>query len=311
MRLVFAGTPAAAVPALSALISSDHEVVAVLTRPDARAGRGRRGENLQFSPIKRMALDADIEVLQPRTLRDDETLARLGELSPDCCPVVAYGGLVPPAALQLSRYGWVNLHFSLLPRWRGAAPVQHAIVAGDQETGASVFRLDQGLDTGEVYATLTQRIGDEDTAGDLLDRLAASGADLLLAVVDALAEGTATATPQPEVGVTLAPKLTTGDAHVDFHDSAVEVDRRVRGCTPDPGAWTTWRDDRLRLGAVSPAPAVEDLEPGHLRVLKNAVLVGTSTHAVQLSEVQPAGRRPMAAADWSRGVRPAADERLR
>lgn len=308
MRLVFAGTPAPAVPSLQALLDSRHEVVGVITRPDARSGRGRRGE--QFSPVKELALAVGVPVLQPRSLRDDGTLAQLRELAPDVCPVVAYGGLVPTAALTIPTHGWVNLHFSVLPAWRGAAPVQHAIIAGDTTTGASVFQLEEGLDTGPVYAMTPEPIGPTDTAGDLLHRLAISGAALLTNVIDSMASGTAVATPQPAQGVSLAPKLTTADAGVDLRDTAVAIGQRIRGCTPSPGAWTMFRGDRLRLGPVTLAPEVTELAPGQLQLLKHAVLVGTSTHAVALGQVQAAGKKPMAATDWARGVRPGEDERL-
>ncbi|WP_276509333.1 methionyl-tRNA formyltransferase, partial [Cellulomonas hominis] len=198
MRLLFAGTPAVALPSLDALLASRHEVVAVLTRPDARAGRGR---TLTPSPVKERALEAGIEVLTPTTLRDPEVEERLAAIAPDAAPVVAYGNLVPPAVLDLPRHGWVNLHFSVLPAWRGAAPVQHAIIAGDEVTGASTFRLEAGLDTGPVYGTLTETIRPTDTAGDLLGRLADAGSGLLVRTLDALEEGILTPVPQPGDGI--------------------------------------------------------------------------------------------------------------
>lgn len=301
MRLLFAGTPAVALPSLDALIASRHEVVAVLTRPDARAGRGR---TLAASPVKQRALDAGIEVLTPTTLRDEDVRARLAELAPDAAPVVAYGNLVPAALLDLPRHGWVNLHFSVLPAWRGAAPVQHAVIAGDEVTGASTFRLEAGLDTGPVYGTLTETIRPRDTAGDLLGRLAEAGSGLLVRTLDALEEGILTPVPQPADGVSLAPRLTTEDARVRWQHPAMAVDRRVRGCTPAPGAWTTLPDgSRLGLGPVRPEPAVTDLRPGELRAGRGEVLVGTGTHAVRLEEVRPAGKRAMPAPDWARGAR--------
>lgn len=308
MRLVFAGTPAPAVPALEALLDSRHEVVAVLTRPDARSGRGRRGGAV--SPVKGTAQAAGVPVLQPASLRDDSVLEALRDLRPDCCPVVAYGALVPPAALDIPVHGWANLHFSLLPAWRGAAPVQRAVMAGDRFTGASVFRLEAGLDTGPVYAATERRIEPTDTSGDLLADLAQRGAHLLLEVMDALEAGTATATAQPDEGVTLAPKLTADDARVDPAAPAAVVDAQIRGCTPEPGAWALWRDERTRLGPVSLRPEVTDLDPGELRVSKREVLLGTGTHAVALGTVQAPGKRAMAATDWARGVRPSEQERL-
>ena len=307
LRLIFAGTPAPAVPSLEALLASDHEVVAVLTRPDARAGRGRTTSR---SPVAERADAAGVPVLQPRSPREPEFLAQLAELAVDCAPVVAYGALVPPAALDLPRHGWVNLHFSLLPAWRGAAPVQHAIMAGDEVTGASTFLLEAGLDTGPVYGTLTEAIGPRDTAGDLLGRLAVSGAELLVATLDGLAAGRLVAQPQPAEGISLAPKLEPADARVDWALPAHVVDRRVRGVTPAPGAWTTWRGDRLRLGPVQPLADVDGPAAGEVAVGADGVLVGTGRGAVRLGEVQPAGKRMLGASDWARGARPQPGERV-
>ncbi|MGW9524748.1 methionyl-tRNA formyltransferase [Streptomyces diastaticus] len=308
MRLVFAGTPEVAVPALDALIASErHEVVAVVTRPDAPAGRGRR---LVASPVAERAQEAGIEVLKPNRPRDEEFLTRLREIGPDCCPVVAYGALLPKAALDIPARGWVNLHFSLLPAWRGAAPVQHAILAGDQITGASTFLIEEGLDSGPVYGTVTEEVRSTDTSGDLLTRLAFAGSGLLAATMDGIEDGTLQAVPQPADGVSLAPKLTVEDAQVDWAAPALRVDRVVRGCTPAPGAWTVFRDERLKLVAVRPLPGEEGLAPGDLAVGKNHVHAGTGSHAVELLWVQPQGKRPMRAADWARGVRIAPGERL-
>ena len=307
LRLLFAGTPAPAVPSLDLLLGSEHEVVAVLTRPDARSGRGR---SLSRSPVAERADAAGVPVLQPRSPREPEFLAQLAELAVDCAPVVAYGALVPQAALDLPAHGWVNLHFSLLPAWRGAAPVQHAVMAGDEITGASTFRLEAGLDTGPVFGTVTEPIGPRDTAGDLLGRLAVSGAQLLLATLDGIAAGALEPQPQPAEGISLAPRIEVADARVDWTLPAHVVDRRVRGVTPAPGAWTTWRGDRLRLGPVEPLPTSLGLEPGELSVGPTGVLVGTGRGAVRLREVQPAGKRLLPAPDWARGARPAAGERV-
>ncbi|MGK5739774.1 methionyl-tRNA formyltransferase [Micromonospora sp. URMC 103] len=307
MRVIFAGTPAVAVPALAAVAESRHELVAVVTRPDAPAGRGR---GLSRSPVGAWADEHGVEVLTPARPREPEFLARLRELAPDCVPVVAYGALVPPAALEIPRHGWVNLHFSLLPAWRGAAPVQHAVLHGDEVTGASVFQLEEGLDTGPVYGTLTDEIRPTDTSGDLLERLATSGAGLLVAVLDAIADGTARAEPQPADGVSLAPKLTVDDARVRWTDPAFAVDRRIRACTPAPGPWTTFRGERVKLGPVAPAPDGPDLKPGELLVEKARVLAGTATVPVRLGEVRAAGKRAMPATDWARGARVAAGEDL-
>ncbi|OHX03012.1 methionyl-tRNA formyltransferase [Micromonospora sp. WMMB235] len=305
MRLIFAGTPAVAVPALDAIAASGHELLAVVTRPDAPAGRGR---GLVRSPVGAWADAHGVEVLTPARPREPEFLDRLRELAPDCVPVVAYGALVPPVALEIPRHGWINLHFSLLPAWRGAAPVQHAVLHGDELTGASVFELEEGLDTGPVYGTVTDEIRPADTSGDLLERLAHSGAGLLVAVLDAIGAGTARAVPQPADGVSLAPKLTVEDARVRWGDPAFAVDRRIRACTPAPGPWTTFRDDRVKLGPVTPLPAGPELKPGELHVEKSGVLVGTATTPVRLGEVRAAGKKAMPAGDWARGARVTAGE---
>ncbi|MYY05284.1 MULTISPECIES: methionyl-tRNA formyltransferase [unclassified Streptomyces] len=301
MKLVFAGTPEVAVPALDALIASGrHEVAAVVTRPDAPAGRGRR---LVASPVAQRAEEAGIEVLKPARPRDEDFLARLREIAPDCCPVVAYGALLPKAALGVPARGWVNLHFSLLPAWRGAAPVQHAVMAGDEVTGASTFLIEEGLDSGPVYGVLTEEVRPTDTSGDLLTRLAFAGAGLLAATMDGIEDGTLHAVPQPADGVTLAPKITVEDAQVQWSAPALRVDRVVRACTPAPGAWTLFRGERLKLVQATPAVDRSGLAPGELSVGKNNVFVGTGSHAVELLWVQPQGKKPMRAADWARGVR--------
>ncbi len=307
LRLLFAGTPAPALPSLEALLASRHEVAAVLTRPDARAGRGRGASR---SPVAERADAAGLPVLQPRSPRDPEFLERLADLAVDCVPVVAYGALVPQAALDIPRRGWVNLHFSLLPAWRGAAPVQHAIMAGDEVTGASTFLLEAGLDTGPVYGMLTETIGPRDTAGDLLARLAVSGARLLVATLDGVEDGTLVPEPQRADGISLAPRIGTADARVDWSLPPHVVDRRVRGVTPAPGAWTTWRGERLRLGPVAPEPSATDLAAGEVSLDRDGVLVGTHGGAVRLGEVQPAGKRMVPAADWARGARPGPGERM-
>ncbi|MGC9499010.1 methionyl-tRNA formyltransferase [Streptomyces sp. WG7] len=301
MKLVFAGTPEVAVPALDALIASGrHEVAAVVTRPDAPAGRGRR---LVASPVAERAQEAGIEVLRPAKPRDPEFLERLRQIAPDCCPVVAYGALLPRVALDVPAHGWVNLHFSLLPAWRGAAPVQHALMAGDEMTGASTFLIEEGLDSGPVYGTVTETVRPTDTSGDLLTRLALAGAGLLVATMDGIEDGSLKAVPQPADGVTLAPKITVEDARVDWAAPALRVDRVVRGCTPAPGAWTTFRGERLKLVQARPVPDRTDLAPGQLAAGKNNVYVGTGSYAVELLWVQAQGKKPMRAADWARGVR--------
>jgi methionyl-tRNA formyltransferase len=306
LRLVFAGTPAVAVPPLERLLAGGrHEVVAVVTRPDAPAGRGRK---LQRSPVGEVADAHGIEVLTPAKAGDPAFLERLTELAPDLCPVVAYGGLVPPAALAIPRLGWINLHFSLLPAWRGAAPVQHAILHGDEMTGAAVFQLEKGLDTGPVFGQLTEPVRPSDTAGSLLERLSEAGAELLAQVVDGIAAGALEAVPQPADGVSLAPKLTVDDAHLDWSVPAFALDRRIRACTPSPGAWTTFRGERVKIGPVQVLAGSPRLAAGQLVVERKRVLVGTGSDPVVLGEVVPPGKRWMPATDWARGARPEQDE---
>ncbi|WP_433078180.1 methionyl-tRNA formyltransferase [Dactylosporangium sp. CA-052675] len=307
MRLIFAGTPAVALPALDAIAASQHELVAVVTRPDAPSGRGRQ---LVPSPVSAWASERGIPVLTPAKPRDPEFQDRLRALEPDCAPVVAYGALVPRSALDIPKHGWVNLHFSLLPAWRGAAPVQHAVLHGDEVTGASVFQLEEGLDTGPVYGTLTEPVGPRDTSGDLLERLAGSGAELLVRVLDGIAAGALSAVPQPQEGISNAPKLTVEDAQVRWSDPAFAVDRRIRACTPAPGAWTTLRGDRLKLGPVTPLTAATVIAggpaapgPGEVVVERNRVLVGTGTVPVVLGTVTAPGKKAMPADAWARGAR--------
>ncbi len=313
MRLVFAGTPAAALPALRALAASRHQVVAVVTRPDAPAGRGRKVDR---SPVAELAEELGVETLKPERPREEWFLDRLRAIAPDCCPVTAYGALLPQAALDIPVRGWVNLHFSVLPAWRGAAPVQHAILRGDDITGATTFQIVRELDAGPVYGTLTEPIRPTDTSGDLLGRLAAAGAELLVRTMDGIEDGTVRAIPQPADGVSLAPKLTPADARVDWKLPAHLVDRRIRGCTPDPGAWTEFDGARIKLWPVTLAAgaglvsgpdgtAAPSLAAGELRVDRNAVYTGTGSVPVRLGDVQPPGKRRMPAADWARGLRQA------
>jgi methionyl-tRNA formyltransferase len=307
VKLALAGTPAAAVPTLQALLDSpQHEVVAVITRPPSRSGRGRR---VAESPVAELARTVEVPVLTPAKPSEPEFLDRLRELGVDCCPVVAYGALLPPSALAVPRLGWVNLHFSLLPAWRGAAPVQHAVLHGDDVTGASTFLIEQGLDTGPVYGVVTEPIRPTDTSGDLLGRLALSGAGLMVATMDGLADGSLVAVPQPADGVSVAPKLNPADAQVDWTSPGQHVDRLIRACTPAPGAWTAFRGERLKLGPVRLQDGT-DLAPGELRVERSGVSVGTATVDVSLRDVQAPGKRPTPAADWARGARIAPGERL-
>jgi methionyl-tRNA formyltransferase len=300
MRVVFAGTPEPALPSLNAIVHSRHDLVGVVTRPDAPAGRGRR---LVASPVAQRARELGVPVLTPAHPGDPGFQGDLKALEPDCCPVVAYGALLPQSALDIPPHGWVNLHFSLLPAWRGAAPVQHALWAGDPVTGATTFRIVAALDAGPTYGVMTEAVRPTDTTGDLLQRLAVGGAELLVRTLDGIADGSLEAREQPADGVSLAPKMTVEDARVDWSQPAVAVDRRIRACTPEPGAWTTYGGERLKLGPVHLEADREPLGPGTLAVTKSEVLLGTGTHPVRLGEVQPVGRRRMAAADWARGAR--------
>jgi methionyl-tRNA formyltransferase len=299
VRIVFAGTPDVAIPSLNALADSRHELAAVVTRPDAPSGRGKR---LTASPVADRASELGIEVLKPQRPRDEEFVSRLTELAPDCCPVVAYGALLPQRVLDIPRHGWVNLHFSILPHWRGAAPVQRAILAGDQLTGATTFRIVLELDAGPMFGTVTEPIGPTDTAGDLLHRLSLSGARLLVDTLDGIEDSTVTAQPQPESDsqVSYASKITVDDACINWTEPAEVVDRLIRACFPAPGAWTTFRGERFKInsGRISETA----LPPGGLKITKRSVQVGTATHALELDEVKPQGKKPMPAADWARGV---------
>lgn len=308
MRLVFAGTPEVAVPALDALLASErHEVAAVVTRPDARAGRGR---HFVPCPVAKRAEEEGIEVLKPVHPRDTDFLDRLRAIGPDCCPVVAYGALLPRTALDVPEHGWINLHFSLLPAWRGAAPVQHTLLAGDEVSGATTFQIEEGLDSGPVYGVITEEVRPTDTSGDLLTRLAFAGSGLLVATMDGVEDGSLQAVPQPAEGISVAPKIGVEDARIDWTAPALRVDRVVRACTPAPGAWTLFRGERLKVRTARPTAGVEGLAAGELRADKKSVHVGTGSHAVELLWVQPQGKKPMQAADWARGVRTAEGELL-
>lgn len=307
LRVLFAGTPDVAVPTLQAL-AARHTVVAALTRPPAR--RSRRGSE-EPSPVAHAARELGIDVLEWPTLRTPEAAEAIRALEVDVAVVVAYGALVPPALLDVPAHGWINLHFSLLPAWRGAAPVQWAVRSGDEVTGATTFRLTAGLDTGPVVGTMTEMVRPRDTSGDLLGRLSEAGVPLVLATLDALADGSASPTEQPTDGVSLAPKVEVADAQVPWHLPALAVDRFVRSMTPAPGAWTVLAGMRVKVapvaldrGAGSVAGADTDvLAPGEIRAGRKDVLVGTATTPVVLSEVAPAGKSWMAAADWARGAR--------
>ena len=299
MRVVFAGTPEVAVPALDAIAASRHDLVGVVTRPDAPSGRGRK---LVASPVAQRAEELGVPVLKPEHPRDADFQAALADLRPDACPVVAYGALLPQSALDLVPHGWINLHFSVLPSWRGAAPVQHSLWAGDEVTGATTFRIVKELDAGPVFGIMTERIRPDDTAGALLARLAEGGSGLLVQTLDGIEDGSLEAREQGDEGVSFAPKILVDHARVDWSHPAVAIDRQVRACDPAPGAWSTFDGERIKIG---PARLVDrpTLPPGTLEVTKNAVFVGTSTSPLQLGEVKAFGKKQMPAADWARGVR--------
>ena len=304
MRLVFAGTPEPALPALRRLIASPrHDVIAVLTRPDAISGR--RGKPTP-SPVARLAADEGVPVLTPDRPNSTEFVEQLTALAPECCAVVAYGALLRDALLAVPAHGWVNLHFSLLPAWRGAAPVQAAIAAGDAVTGATTFRIERDLDSGPVYGVVTETIRADDTAGELLQRLSLSGAALLESTMDGIADGSLVAVPQPADGISIAPKITVDDARVPWELPAHAVERRIRAVTPNPGAWTMIDGARVKIGPVTlggEADSTDRLQPGRLRVNRHGVWVGTGSQPVLLGQLQPPGKKMMAAADWARGAR--------
>ena len=301
MRILFAGTPTPALPSLRRLIDSPHhEVVAVLTRPDAVAGR--RGKPAP-SPVAQLALDTGIPVLRPDRPNSPEFVAEMTDLAPDCCAVVAYGALLSAQMLAVPASGWVNLHFSLLPAWRGAAPVQAAIAAGDSVTGATTFRIQPALDSGPVYGIVTETIRAGDTAGELLDRLALSGAALLEATLDGIADGSVTPVPQSGEGVSVAPKVSVDEARIRWDLPAHVIERRIRAMTPNPGAWTMIGDMRIKVGPVSVEESTDAPEPGVIVTERTRVLIGTGSVPVQLGQIQPPGKKPMAAADWARGAR--------
>lgn len=300
MRVLFAGTPETALPTLRALIDSpEHHVVGVLTRADARKGRGR---GLHPSPVAALARETGLEVRTPACLREAEAQDWVRSLQVEVAVVVAYGLLVPQALLDVPTHGWLNLHFSLLPAFRGAAPVQRAIMAGDEVTGACVFRLEKGLDTGPVYSCLTRAIGPKDTAGDVLAALAQDGAELVTRTLAAVSAGQIMPQAQDHTAATHAPMLSPADAEVSWSDPALAIDRLIRGVTPAPGAHTQFAGRRLRLGPVTPVPGDQELVPGQVRVAKHEVLVGTGSHAVRLGRVAPAGKQWMDAEAWARGA---------
>ncbi|MHA7189809.1 methionyl-tRNA formyltransferase [Arthrobacter sp. MDT2-16] len=307
MRVLFAGTPEVAVPSLRALVDAGFDVAAVLTRVDAPVGRKKV---LTPSPVAAAAEALGLPVLKANRFTT-ELIGELTALDLDAAAIVAYGGIVPPAGLAVPRHGWINLHFSVLPAWRGAAPVQHAVLAGDAITGATTFRLEEGLDTGPVFGVMTETLEPSATSGEVLERLASSGAVLLVQTLAGIDAGQVTATPQAGEP-SLAPKLSIDDARIRWSDPAPAVRRRVNAVTPEPGAWSLLDGQRLKLGPVRPAsvghgvsadvavPGV--LAPGAVRLAGREVLVGTGTDPLALGEVQPAGKKMMNALDWARGA---------
>lgn len=297
MRILFAGTPAVAVPTLRQLVETGHDVVAVLTQP-ARA-RGRSSK-LEPSAVALAAEEYSIPVLSPE--RVSQAASEIANLDLDLAVVVAYGQLLPESILELAQFGWVNLHFSLLPLWRGAAPVQRAIMAGDEITGASTFLIEAGMDTGPVFGNLSVQIGADETAGELLERLAQDGAELMVQTVSGIAAGHLLPVTQDHSLATHAPKVLPEDGLIKWAHPALAISRLIRGCTPEPGAWTLANGERLGISKVSLTSETQ-LTPGELAISKSEVLVGTGSSAIRLGEVRPAGRKWMSAADWARGLR--------
>ena len=312
MRIVFAGTPGTAVPSLRALAESRHEVVAAVTRPDAPTGRGRR---LRASSVAAAAQELGIEVLKPAHPRDEDFVTRLTALAPDVCAVVAYGALIPEHVLAIPAHGWVNLHFSLLPAWRGAAPVQRALMNGDATTGVTTFRLVPELDAGPVHRQLRVPVGEDETAGELLDRLAPIGADVLVGTMADIEAGLP-AVEQDDEAVTLAPKVEVGDARLDWSAPAEHLARVIRGTSPHPGAWTLFEGRRFKVLAAraddpaAPGPHPGALGPGRIAAGSRHLWVGTGDGALELVRVQDFGRKAMSGADWARGARPAPGARF-
>ncbi len=296
LKIAFAGTPAFAVPALEALLRSPHSVVAVYTQPDRPAGRGRQ---LQASPVKECALRHGIPVEQPLTLRDGNSCDRLASYRVDLLVVVAYGLILPPAVLDTPRLGCLNIHASLLPRWRGAAPIQRALLAGDARTGVGIMRMEAGLDTGPVFIERAVDIAPRETAGSLHDKLAALGAEALMETLGGLIAGTLQARPQPEAGITYARKITKEEAVIDWSRPAADIDRQVRAFNPVPGAETAWRGQQLKIWDAEPAGPCGDAVPGTVVAADaGGIVVATGAGSLKLARLQLAGRKATTAADF-------------
>ncbi|MDP9068844.1 MAG: methionyl-tRNA formyltransferase [Actinomycetota bacterium] len=298
MRTVFFGTPEWAVPSLEALLDSDFEVAAIVTNPDRPAGRGMQ---LKPSPVKQRAVAAGIEVLQPEKARDQALHERLRELRPDVATVVAYGSILPVALLEIPPHGFVNVHFSLLPFYRGAAPVQRAIMEGRRETGVSIMVLTEGMDEGPVLARRETTIGSDDTAGTVGERLSHIGAELLAETLPRYVSGTLTAEAQDDARATYAPKITPDEARISWSDPRSNIRDQVRAMNPVPGAWTLLEDERLKVWRVEPVEG-HDLAPGEL-IVGNVPVVGTGEGALEIQDVQLRGKRRMTGAEFARGLR--------
>ncbi|MGH2720000.1 MAG: methionyl-tRNA formyltransferase [Actinomycetota bacterium] len=310
LRTVFFGTPEAAVPTLDALLGSPHEVLAVVTAPDRPRDRGME---LKPSPVKARALAAGVPVLQPRTLRDEEVQAHLRGLGADAFVVCAYGLILPPPVLEATLHGCLNVHFSILPRLRGAAPVQWALIEGHERSGVTIMQMDPGLDTGPIVEVAETPVHPNDTAGTLEERLAHLGAGLLVEVLGRLERGELTSRPQDDHLHTLAPKLTPAEARIDWTMDAASVVRRIRAFNPRPGAWTMVGGRRLKVWRARPVEEAGERPPGSIRAaepLLEGLLAGTGTTEILLEEVQPEGSRRMAAADFLRGLRQGTEDRF-
>jgi methionyl-tRNA formyltransferase len=301
LSIVFAGTPEFSVPALEALVASNHRVLAVYTQPDRPAGRGRK---VTMSAVKQCALEHNVPVEQPLKLRDPEQIARLATFQPDLMVVVAYGLILPQAVLDIPRLGCINIHASLLPRWRGAAPIHRAIEAGDSQTGVTIMRMEAGLDTGPMLLEFNEPILASDTTATLHDRLATRGAEALLAALPGIADGSLRARTQPLDGVTYAAKVSKEEARIDWSRSNADIDRQIRAFNPWPVAETTFEGAQLRIWSAVPDHTIVTGEPGQVgRSDDGGILVATGTGAINLQTVQVAGRKPVAANEFARAHR--------
>jgi methionyl-tRNA formyltransferase len=299
MRIAFAGTPAVAIPTLEALLKSEHEIVAVITQPPAAQGRSNKP---QSSAVATFAAQNNLLVIEPESINAPQTIETLKDLKADLAVVVAYGQLLKNDALQVFPNGWVNAHFSLLPAWRGAAPVQAAIIHGDEVTGVTTFALESSMDSGAIFGQVTTQVGTEETAGELLDRLSVLGAELVLQTVNAIESGEAKPVPQNNAEISFAPKLSPAEGQINWKNPALAINRHIRGFTPKPGAWTTLDGNRIEIGPVEILQETQ-LLPGQIRVNKSEVCIGTGSSEIKLGDVKPAGKSWMSAGDWARGLR--------